>query len=133
MSLIQYRCPECKELAPVDPSRTRVFCMYCGVPIEVADIRTDDANSLDGVFDSGAITISAPTGNGASISVFVDGELSTKVSRGQIVLFDIAPGRHTIWPKVGFEGSVKTEFDVAPGDRFQIEHRGFKGYAVVKL
>lgn len=133
MALVQCTCPECGELVPVDPTRNRVYCMYCGSPMEVADLRTDGARSLEGVFDPDAITISAPLGRGSPIPVFVDGEVFTTVNRGEVTLFDIPPGRHTMWAKVGVEGFRKAEFDVAPGDRYQIEHRGFRGYAIVKL
>ena len=133
MSLILSRCPECKERIPVDDTRSKVYCMYCGAAIDFTDLRTDGAKSLEGVFDPGAITISAPNGRGCPIPVFVDGKEVTSVGRGEVVLFDVSPGRHEIWARVGIEGFTKTVFDVAPGDRFEIEQRGFKGYSVKKL
>ena len=133
MSLLQVRCPECKELIPVDDSRSKVFCMYCGAAILFSELYTEGANRLDGVFDPGSVTISAPAGRGCPIPVFVDGRKALVVNRGEVKVLDIEPGKHSIWVKVGMEGCVKSEFDVVPGDRFQIEQHGFSGYSVSRL
>lgn len=139
MAIFASICPGCRERIPIDDSREKVYCMYCGLLIDVADF----TNGLDAFIEGsasqsdvaaasgGKITIKGSSAN-ATVTLFVNKKAFCKVKKEETVILDLQPGRYLMWARSGFEGSEKREFELAAGDRLEIVHNGMKGYDILK-
>jgi hypothetical protein len=74
-------------------------------------------------------------GSLSKFKVFIDGSLAGKIKDGETIEYSVAPGRHTIYIKPGFDwaGSRKLILDLAPGQIAELDCGNRNGFWAVLL